>query len=190
MPFDLRASSFNQFSVIHSRRASRHASHAAEAGIEMADPLRIHRSVAFAGKLHQVDSAARRVHFLVPEHVSRANRQAEAAMHAILDNLFRRRMMRVKRAEQWICVRKSSHEIASLAATREHNRTTAPQANLNRNFCMLVFPTLRSSAYSVPLRYPFSFFALLSLPLISPRQSFRRWQSGLAQLLDIFQNSC
>ena len=66
----------------------------------------------------------------VPEHVGRANRQAaEAAMDAILDNLFRRRMMRVKRAGQGICVRKSSHEIARLAATREHNRTAALLAN-------------------------------------------------------------
>ncbi len=165
MAFDLRSSSFNQFSVIDTGGASRHAGHAAKTRIKVAHPFRVHGRVAFAGKLHQVDASARRVHFLVPEHVSRANRQAEAAMHAILNNLFRRRMMRVERAGQGIFVRKSSHEIAGLAATREHNRTAPPLANLDRSFCMFVFPTLRGSAYSAPLRYPFFFFLFLSLPL-------------------------
>jgi hypothetical protein len=170
MAFDLCASSFDQFSVIDTGRARGHAGHAAEAGVDMADPLRIYRGVAFAGKFHQVDAAARRVHLFVPEHVSGADGQAEAAVHAILDNLFRRRMMRVERAGQRICVRKSSHEIARLAATREHNRTAMPLANLDRGFCMSAF---RLCAALCTLRL----CVILSLSFAFPArcQSFRRW---------------
>ena len=87
----------------------------------MADPLRIHRRVAFAREFHQVNAAAGRIHFFVPENVGRADGQAEAAVDAVLDDLFGGRMVRVEGARQWIRVRKSSHEGSGLAATREHN---------------------------------------------------------------------
>ena len=37
--------------------------------------------------LHQVDAAARRVHLLAPQHVGGAGGQAEAAVHAVVDQL-------------------------------------------------------------------------------------------------------
>ena len=45
--------------------------------------VQLHRPVE--RRLHQPDPAARRVHLLVPELVRRARRQAEAAVHAVVD---------------------------------------------------------------------------------------------------------
>lgn len=98
MAFDLRAGSFDQFAVVNSGRASGHAGHTAEAGVKVADPLRVDGCVAFAGEFHEVDAAARGIHLFVPENVRRADRQAKAAVDAIFDDLFGRRMMRVERA--------------------------------------------------------------------------------------------
>ena len=68
----------------------------------MADPLWIHTRVAFAGEFHQVDAAARGIHFFVPENVGGTDRQAETAVDAVLDDLFGRRMVRVEGAWQRI----------------------------------------------------------------------------------------
>ena len=96
MTFDLRASGFDEFSVVDAGRAGGHAGHAAEAGIEMADPLRVHGRVALAGEFHQVDAAARRIHFFVPEDVRGTDRQAEAAMDTVFDDLLGRWMVGVE----------------------------------------------------------------------------------------------
>ena len=98
----------------------------------MADPLRIQCGVAFAREFHQIDAAARGIHFLVPENVRGTDRQAEAAVDTIFDNLFGGRMVLVERAGQWNCVRKSSHERSLLAFTREHNRMAVLLANVGR----------------------------------------------------------
>ena len=95
----------------------------------MTDPLRIHRRIAFAGEFHEIDAAARRIHFFVPEDVGGTNRQAEAAVDAVFDNLLGWRMVRVEGAWQWICVGKSGHGRALLAVTREHNRMAVLLAN-------------------------------------------------------------
>ena len=71
--FDLRARGFDEFAVVHAGGARRHASHAAEAGIEVADPLGVDLRGAFGSKLHQVDAAARRIHFLAPQDVGWAD---------------------------------------------------------------------------------------------------------------------
>jgi hypothetical protein len=65
----------------------------------MADPSRIDWGCAFSRHFHQVDATARRIHFFVPQHVGRANRQAKAAVHAFVDDFLRWRMMRVKGAQ-------------------------------------------------------------------------------------------
>ena len=57
--FDLGAGGFDQLAVIDPGRTRGHAGHAPEAGIEMADPLRIHVGLALAGEFDQVDSSAR-----------------------------------------------------------------------------------------------------------------------------------
>ena len=51
----------------------------------MADEGRRHRRAAVEARLHQIDAAARRVHLLAPQHVGRTRRQAEAAVHARVD---------------------------------------------------------------------------------------------------------
>src|SRR5258705_4499562 len=62
----------------------------------MADPIRSHLRSAFAGELHQVDAAARRIHLLAPQDVRGTNRQAEAAVNAFFNDFIRRRMMSVE----------------------------------------------------------------------------------------------
>ena len=52
----------------------------------MADPLGIDLRSTFGGEFHQVDAAARRIHFLAPEDVSGTGRQAEAAVHALIND--------------------------------------------------------------------------------------------------------
>ena len=46
--------------------------------------------------LHEVDAPARGVHLLAPERVRRARRQAEAAVHAVVEQLLRRRVVVVE----------------------------------------------------------------------------------------------
>ncbi len=84
-PLDLRARRFDERRVLHAGRTRRDARHAAEAGVEMADERRRHLRAAFEARLHQVDAAARRVHLLAPQHIGRTGRQAEAAVHALVD---------------------------------------------------------------------------------------------------------
>lgn len=97
MALDLRARGFDQFSVVDAGRTSRHAGHAAEAGIKVADPLRVDGRRAFAGDFHQIDAAARRIHFFVPQNVCRAHGQTKAAVDALIYDFCRGRMMGVKR---------------------------------------------------------------------------------------------
>src|SRR6185503_15978724 len=86
---DLCARTLDERPILHARRARGYTRHAAEARIEVADEGRRHRSAPLEARLHQVDAAARRVHLLVPQHVSRTRRQAEAAMHARVDECHR-----------------------------------------------------------------------------------------------------
>ncbi len=97
---DLRARGFDQFPVIHSRGAGRHAGDAAEARIKMADPVFVHLRFAFESQFHQVNSAARRIHFLAPERIGGARGQAKAAVDALLHDFKRWRMMRVECASE------------------------------------------------------------------------------------------
>ena len=48
---------------------------------------RVAQRLALQARLHQVDAPARRVHLLAPQHVGRAGGQAEAAVHAVADQL-------------------------------------------------------------------------------------------------------
>ena len=61
------------------------------------DERRRHLRAPFEARLHQIDAAARRVHLLAPQHVGRAGRQAEAAVHALVDQRRIGRMDRVER---------------------------------------------------------------------------------------------
>src|SRR5579859_1977077 len=83
---DLPARSFDELGIVHAGGACGHASHTAEAGVEVADPLGSHLRSAFGGKLHQVDAAPRRIHFLAPENVGGTHRQTKAAVDALVNN--------------------------------------------------------------------------------------------------------
>ena len=81
---ELRARVLDQLVVLHPGRAGGHARHAAEAAVEVRHERRRDLVVPL---LHQHDPPARRVHLLAPEHVRRAGRQAEAAVHAVADQV-------------------------------------------------------------------------------------------------------
>src|SRR6266571_2472009 len=76
--FDLRARGLDEFSVVHARRTSSHARHAAEAAIEVANPFRIH--------------------LLSPHHISGTYRKTKAAVHAFVDDFSGRWVKRVEGA--------------------------------------------------------------------------------------------
>src|SRR5579859_5088095 len=99
MPLNLRTRGLNQLAVVHTGRARGHARHAAEASVEVPHPLRRNLRLAFRCKFHQQDAPARRVHLLVPQNVRRAGGQTEAAVHALVDDFLRRRMMFVEGAK-------------------------------------------------------------------------------------------
>src|SRR5579859_4941924 len=86
MPLDLGASGFDEFSIVHAGRAGGGAGHAPEAGVEMADPLGVQSCAALAGEFHEVDAAAGRVHFFIPEDVRRADGQTKTAVDAFVDD--------------------------------------------------------------------------------------------------------
>src|SRR5271163_608168 len=98
----------------------------------MADPLRVHRRVALTGEFHEVDAAARGIHLFVPEDIGGTDRQAETAVDTVFDDLFGRRVVRVKGAWQWISFGNGGHERALLGVTREHNRRAVLLANGDR----------------------------------------------------------
>jgi hypothetical protein len=64
--FDLCAGGLDQLSVIHARRTRGHTRHASETAVKVADPLIVHLGFAFGSEFYQVDSPARRIHFLPP----------------------------------------------------------------------------------------------------------------------------
>jgi len=94
--FDLRTCGFDQLPVINAGGTGWHTGDAAEARINVADPAFVHLRFAFESQLHQVNSAARRIHFLAPERIGGARGQAKAAVDALLHDFKRWRMMRVE----------------------------------------------------------------------------------------------
>src|SRR5580704_4881753 len=79
---DPGARGLDQPVVSHSRRAGRHAGHAAEAAVEVPGGGLVQLGTV-QDLRHQVNPAPRRVHLLAPQLVGGADRQAEAAVHAI-----------------------------------------------------------------------------------------------------------
>src|SRR5215472_6402329 len=97
---DLSASCLNQSSVVYAGGTRGHASDTAQARVKMSYPLAIHGCSTLARHFHEVDTAAGRVHFFVPQHVRGANGQAKTAVDALIDNVLRRGMMRIKGARR------------------------------------------------------------------------------------------
>ncbi len=109
---DLLARRLDQLVVLHAARAGGDARETAEALIEVADHLIGHR-LTFEPLGHQVDAAARRVHLLPPQDIRGTRRKTEATMHAIIDEILRRRMMAVEGR---------GDDIATLRASRPDRR--------------------------------------------------------------------
>src|SRR5208282_801051 len=112
---DLGACGFDQFVVLHSRGTRRQARHAAETVVHMVDERRIELDLPlfFQAELHQVDAPARRVHLLAPKCVGRTSSQTEAAVHTLIDQVGRRRMVRIESSAARIGIgdRRFGHQI-------------------------------------------------------------------------------
>ena len=90
---DLRPRLLDQLVVLDARRAGGHARHAAQAAVEVRRHLRRDLRARLVPDAHQHDPPARRVGLVVEDDVARAGRQAEAAVHAVADQLRVRRAM-------------------------------------------------------------------------------------------------
>ena len=79
---DMRARMIDEVHVVHARRAGGHAGEAGEAAVDVLDDLGGRRPVVLQHVLDQVDAAARGIELVAEQHIGRAGRGAEAAMHA------------------------------------------------------------------------------------------------------------
>ena len=84
--FHLLPGVLDQPVVVDPGRARGHAGHAAQAPVEVPHHRRAQR-LPVEPLLHQVDAPARRIHLLAPQHVRGAGGQAEAAVHAVVDQV-------------------------------------------------------------------------------------------------------
>lgn len=84
---DMHAGGIDQVHIVHLHRAGGHARHARQAAVQVRHCLRLGRRAAFQHFLDQVDAAARRVVFVVQQHIRGAARGAKAIVLAGLENL-------------------------------------------------------------------------------------------------------
>ena len=84
---DVHAKRLNQFAILDAGRARRFARPAVEAQVEMVMNLVIQLQAAVGNGAHEVDAAARAIRFEAKLEVCRASRGAQAAMHAIQEQL-------------------------------------------------------------------------------------------------------
>jgi len=127
-PVDLRPRRLDQLLVLHAGRAGGDAGHAAEALVDVVHEGVGHADLALGGQLHQRDAAARRIHLLAPQKVRRAGGEAEAAVHAIGDQLRIGRMMRVEGGE--VCQRPGMLRLVMQGApARRHPHTASLRAS-------------------------------------------------------------
>ena len=88
---ELGARVLDQLVVLDAGRAGGHAGHAAEAVVDVLDQRSRELAALLEARPHQHDPTARGVHLLAPQRVGRAGGQAEAAVHAVVDQLGLRR---------------------------------------------------------------------------------------------------
>src|SRR5262249_32227788 len=84
---DLRARLLDQPVVLHAGRARGHARHAAEALVDVRDHLGRDLRALLVADAHQHDPPARRAPLVLEHRVAGAPRQAEAAVHAVADQV-------------------------------------------------------------------------------------------------------
>ena len=81
--------------VVHARRARGHAGEARQAAVDVLDHLGGRRPVVLQHVLDQVDAPARGIELVAEQHIGRAGRGAEAAMHAGAQDLVGLRDVRI-----------------------------------------------------------------------------------------------
>ncbi len=97
---DMGAGMIDEVHVVDAGRAGRHAGEARQAAIDMLGDLGRRRPVVLQHVLDEVDAPARRIELIAVEHIGRASRVAEAAMHAGAQDLFRFRDVRIGKLRQ------------------------------------------------------------------------------------------
>ena len=85
--FDVAAGVIDQMHVVHAGRTRRHAGEAGQAAVDVGDHALRRRPGVLEHVLDQVDAAARAVELVTEQHVGRAGRGAEAAVHARAQDL-------------------------------------------------------------------------------------------------------
>jgi hypothetical protein len=96
--FDLGTSGLDEFAIFDAGGAGGHASDATETGIEMADEFFVERGGTVEGHFHEIDAAARGIHFFAPEDVGGTDGEAEAAVDALVDQFQRGRLVEIEGA--------------------------------------------------------------------------------------------
>ena len=80
--------------------------------VERLDVMRVGRAAGLQQFLYQIDAAARAVALVAADHIGRAGRGAEAAMHAGAQDLFQDSAVCGSAscaAEKWVCIRYRVH---------------------------------------------------------------------------------
>src|ERR1019366_2880786 len=75
-----------------------YAGHASEAVVHVVDEGRIEANLTLQAEFHQIDSPARRIHLLAPKGIGGTGGEAKPAMHALVDQISRWRVVRVEGA--------------------------------------------------------------------------------------------
>ena len=90
----------DQVHVVHARRAGRHAGQAGQATIDVPDFLLRRRPVALQHRLDEIDAAARAVALVAQQHEGRTGGGAEAAMHALAQDVLAARVLGIGKLGQ------------------------------------------------------------------------------------------
>ena len=92
---DVMPAVIDQVHVVHARRAGRHAGQARQAAIDVPDLGLARRAIALEHRLDEVDASARAVALVAQQQEGRAGRGAEAAMHALAQDVLAARGLRI-----------------------------------------------------------------------------------------------
>ena len=90
MMLDRGARFLDERCIANARWTCSLAGHTAKARIKVRDDAIAHWDSLLEPGAHQVDPAARRIHFLAEDHVARTRRQAESAVDALVHQRFER----------------------------------------------------------------------------------------------------
>jgi hypothetical protein len=85
----------DQVHVVHARRAGRHAGQTRQATVDVPDLGVAGRAIALEHRLDEIDAATRTVALVAQQHEGRTGRRAEAAMHALAQDVLAARGLRI-----------------------------------------------------------------------------------------------